>query len=66
MNSVSEIKRAIAHLSKDDLARLRRWFEEFDVRAWDEQFERDVESGSLDQIAEKVAADYRAGKSTEL
>jgi hypothetical protein len=66
MDTVSEIEKAIAHLKEDELARFRLWYEEFDAKLWDMQFERDVRSGKLDRIAEKASADYQAGKSSEL
>ena len=64
--TIHEIERAITELSPDELARFRKWFEEFDAKAWDEQLERDVESGKLGKIAEKAIAEYRKGKSKEL
>ncbi len=36
-----------SELSPNELARFREWFDEFDAKAWDEQFERDVRSGVL-------------------
>jgi hypothetical protein len=32
--------------------------------AWDEQFERDVRAGRLDELADKALADFRAGRCT--
>lgn len=64
--TVQEIEKAITELSPHELARFREWFEEFDARAWDEQFERDAKSGKLDKLAEKAIEDYRAGKAKEL
>ena len=51
MSTVHEIERAIQLLPPGDLAALRAWFLEFDAQAWDEQFEKDVASGRLDQLA---------------
>ena len=64
--TIYEIERAITELQPDELARFRKWFEEFDAKAWDEQFERDAKSGKLEKIAEKAIAEYRKGKSKEL
>ena len=66
MDTVKEIEEAIARLSKNDLAVLREWFEEFDAKRWDKQFEDDVQSGKLDDLADKAIADFRAGKCKEL
>jgi hypothetical protein len=64
--TISEIEQAITQLSPKELTRLRAWFEGFDAKAWDEQFERDAKSGKLDQIAEKALNEYRTGKAKEL
>ncbi len=64
--TVQEIEQAIAELPPDELARFRKWFDEFDAKIWDEQFERDAKSGKLDRIAEKAVAECHAGKSKEL
>jgi hypothetical protein len=64
--TIQEIKQAIKGLSPNELARFRHWFEEYDARAWDGQFERDAKSGKLNKLADKAVADYRAGKASEL
>ncbi len=66
MNTVQEIKKAITQLPKDDLTVLREWFEEFEAKMWDQQFEEDVQSGKLEKLANKTIADFRAGKCKEL
>lgn len=63
---VSEIERAVSHLSAEDLTRFRKWFEQFDAQMWDRQFEADVKAGRLDRIAEQALADYDAGNVQEL
>jgi hypothetical protein len=64
--TIYEIEKAVAGLSSNDLARFREWFEEFDAQLWDEQFENDVKSGKLDDIANKAIADFKSGKAKEL
>lgn len=66
MSTVQEIERAIAQLSKDDFAVLRKWFEEFETKMWDNQFEEDVQLGKLEKLANEAIADFRAGKCKEL
>ena len=66
MNTVQEIEKAVSRLSLEDLARFREWFEEFDAKIWDKQFEADVKAGKLDKLANQAIADFRAGKYTEL
>jgi hypothetical protein len=66
MSSVTEIEQAVIHLSDQDLQRFRQWFEEYDAKRWDEQFEQDAKSGKLDKMAEQAIADFHAGKFKEL
>jgi hypothetical protein len=64
--SIQEIEKAIKQLDKRQLARFRRWFEDYDAKSWDEQFEREVKAGKLDHLASKALADLKAGKCKEL
>ena len=52
--SIHEIEQAITELSPKEMARFRKWFEEFDAQAWDEQFEQDARSGRLDKVVDKL------------
>ncbi len=62
MVSIKEIESAIEKLTKDELAALREWFEEFDAKEWDQQFEKDASSGKLDRFAGEAIADFKSGK----
>ena len=64
--SIQDIEQAIAKLDKRQLARFRKWFEEYDAKSWDEQFEQDVKAGKLDRLAKQAMAEYKAGKCKEL
>jgi hypothetical protein len=66
MNVISKIEVAVAKLSREDLSVFRDWFQEFDVQAWDKQFENDVSAGRLDALAEEALRDLRAGRCTDL
>jgi len=66
MSTVREIEEAISRLPKYDLAALREWFDEFEAKIWDEQFEKDAKSGKLDKLAQKAVKDYQAKKCKEL
>lgn len=63
---VEDIENAVKSLPERELARFRRWFAKFDAAAWDEQLERDVASGKLDELAEEALEDYNAGKASEI
>jgi hypothetical protein len=65
VSAVLEIERAVSQLPPKELAHFREWFEEFDAKIWDRQFEEDAKSGKLDKLANQAIADFRAGKYEE-
>ena len=66
MNVISKIEVAVAKLSREDLSVFRDWFQEFDIQAWDKQFENDVSAGRIDALADEALRDLRAGRCTDL
>ncbi len=66
MSTVQEIQQAVSRLSREDLTHFREWFERYDAEIWDQQFEKDAQSGKLDRFAEQALEDFRAGKYKEL
>ena len=66
MHSVKEIEAAVSTLSKDDFILFKEWFDEYEAKIWDMQFEEDVKSGKLNQFANQAISDYHAGKCTKL
>ena len=66
MTTIHEIEKAVSALPSKELEKFRKWFDEFDAKTWDKQFENDVVSGKLDQIAENAIEDFDKGKFKEL
>ena len=66
MTRIEEIENAVAELPKEELARFREWFAEFEARVWDREVEEDVEAGRLDKLAEEALRDRDLGRTTEL
>ena len=66
MQVVQELKSAVSQLSLNQLKLFREWFDEFDAKVWDQQFEEDVRSGKLDQPVKQAIADFQADKCEEL
>ena len=66
MGNVKTIEKAAESLPPSDLTEFRRWFAEFDARAWDQQIEQDAAAGKLDGLAAEALADYHAGSPREL
>ncbi len=63
---IEQIKEAVLHLSPEDSAVLRSWFNEFDADIWDQQFELDVAEGRLDALANEALLDVQQGRCTDL
>ena len=66
MSTVKEIEDAISHLSPEEFKAFRIWFDEYENQQWDSQFEKDVESGRLDNIAQEALKEYDAGNCSDL
>ena len=66
MGNVKSIENAIESLPPLELAEYRRWFAEFDGKAWDRQIDQDASAGKLDALAAEALADYRLGSARPL
>ena len=47
MLTIKELEQAVSSLPREELARFREWFDEFDAKAWDKQLEADAESRKI-------------------
>jgi len=66
MSTVEQIESAILGLGPEDFRRLAEWLADVDQRRWDEQLERDVAAGLLDEFATEAITDHEAGRSREI
>lgn len=66
MTKIERIEQDIRSLSPTELAAFRKWFTEFDAALWDQQWERDVKQGKLDQLADEALAEHRSLRTKEL
>ena len=66
MSVIEKVEQAVSQFSREDLAAFRNWFDEFDAKAWDKQFEEDVAAGRLDALADAALQDLREGRCTDL
>jgi len=48
------------------MSELRGWFEEFDARQWDRQFEEVGRTGKLDAVADQALRDLEFNRCKEL
>jgi hypothetical protein len=65
MTKIEDIEKAVEHLSPEDLARFREWFEEFEARLFDDRIERDAKAGKLDKLIAEARANHDAGRREE-
>jgi hypothetical protein len=66
MLPIKELEQAVSSLPREELARFREWFDEFDAKAWDRQLEADAKAGKLNKISDAANLDYHAGKAKEI
>jgi hypothetical protein len=62
VGAVEKLELLIRNLSREELAKFREWFAEFDAQVWDRQIEADAAAGKLDRLIEESIADHKAGK----
>ena len=66
MSTVREIEKAVSQLSTEELAAFRAWFVKFDAQVWDEQIEKDVAAGHLDELMDEAIRELHAGRCVDL
>ena len=66
MTKLEKIEQDIASLTPGEVAKLARWFAEFQADVWDKQIEDDAKSGRLDSLADQALASHHAGKTRPL
>lgn len=66
MGKIEKIEQEIQSLSSVELASFRKWFAEYDARAWDRQIEEDIRDGKLDALADKALKSHSVGGSSKL
>ena len=66
MENIQTIEKAVLSLSKSDLKSFRKWYQKFDQKIWDDQFEDDAKFGKLDALADQAIIDFKSGKCREI
>jgi hypothetical protein len=64
--TIQELESAISRLNPQELEEFSEWFEVFDAKRWDAQFEEDARKGKMDSLADQALRDFSDGKCTEL
>jgi hypothetical protein len=66
MTKLEKIEQDIASLTPGEVAKLARWFAEFQADVWDRQIADDANAGRLDNLADQALASHHAGKTRPL
>ena len=66
MTKLEKIEQQIAALTPEELRRLTRWLREFRARQFDDQIERDIKAGKLDELGQRALAAHKAGRTKPL
>lgn len=66
MNTLKEIESAIERLPGEEFARLAAWMDLRVQKRWDEQLEKDSESGKLDRVFEGLVKEAGPGEEVPL
>jgi hypothetical protein len=66
MNRVEKVEEAVQALSPEELAEFRAWFTEYDWALWDQQLDRDITAGKLDQLGDEALREHSAGNTKPL
>ncbi len=61
MLTLEQIEAAILDLPPDKFRQLMDWFFDLDYQRWDEQLEKDITEGKLEDLAQEAIADFEAG-----
>ena len=61
MTAIEHIETAISKLSREEMERLRAWFDELQEQRFDEAIERDAKAGKLDALIAEAKAEMDAG-----
>ena len=64
--TLEQIEAAILKLPPDEYQKLVQWFAELDNQRWDEQLEKDIADGKLEDLAQEAIADFEAGRYREI
>lgn len=66
MSEIEELESRIRNLSKENLAKFRLWFHEFENAQWDKQIEADFKAGKFASLIAEARKDFAEGKAREL
>lgn len=66
MTKVQLLEREVKKLDRASLEAFRNWFRRYDSDAWDQQIQKDVRAGKLDDLAKEALVAHKGGKTRTL
>jgi hypothetical protein len=60
--SLKELEHAIEQLPQDEFRQFAAWFRAREAEAWDQQIEKDVKAGNLNELFRQANEDFEAGR----
>lgn len=66
MTKIQTIEKEVKSLSREELAKFRDWFQDFDAEAWDAQIEQDARAGKFDRLGDEALEQHKRGESKVL
>ena len=66
MAKVERIQAAIESLSEEECSRFRQWFSEKDWKKWDQEIQKDSDSGKLEFLIREALEEKKSGQLKEL
>ncbi len=66
MAELFELEKNITNLTNEELSIFRNWFFDYDNQVWDKQFEDDVKSGKLEDLASQALHEFQSGEYSSL
>lgn len=64
--NITELKKAVKELPKNELAEFLEWLDEFQESLWDRQIEEDLKAGKLDSLIQQAEQAFSEGKCREI
>lgn len=64
--SLKQLEESVAKLSESELREFSAWFESHVAEVWDQQIERDVETGKFDKLFAEIEGEVARGEITPL
>lgn len=66
MSEVEQLEARIRSLPKEELARLRDWFYEYENEQWDRQIAADCKAGKFAKLIDEARKEFARGEAREL